>query len=149
MSILSTMGRWFWRTIAWFRPDAAAEPAPPAVRLEPRFEPDIEPRLGPELKLSAGASTEQETKVSTDSIGTESEPKPKPEAARAAEVHDFSFHHLRRDIADEAWRILERFEQLNIRKADYAPDDLRRVTGIYGLRFLAPQPRAWSTHEGR
>lgn len=111
MSFLSVMGRWLRQAIVWFRPDAAAEPALPLLhtRIKPELEWEPKPDQGP---------------------------PPEREVKSEAQARDFSLHHLRRDLADEAWRILERFEVLNVRKADYAREDLLVLQDLWGCDFL-------------
>jgi hypothetical protein len=111
VSFLSVMGRWLRQAIVWFRPDAAAEPALPLLhtRIKPELEWEPKPDQGP---------------------------PPEREVKSEAQARDFSLHHLRRDLADEAWRILERFEVLNVRKADYAREDLLVLQDLWGCDFL-------------
>src|SRR5215831_1185547 len=70
-------------------------------------------------------------------IATEPEPIAPPQPGpRTGETHDFTYHHLRRDLADIAADTLEHFEIISARTAEDAYFDMPRLEEMWGRDYL-------------
>lgn len=130
------------QTVAWFRPNEGeiahvqlpprvpllapiAEPvtyvesipAPSPVPPEPQPEPEAEQ---PEPQIEEAEQTEE--------AGRRKHKPHKP--------HDFTYHLLRRDLADEVMRMLDRFERLSISKSDDPYYDMPVLPSLWHEDYL-------------
>lgn len=85
------------------------------------------------------AASSESISITCHERAPESTDVERPENARAGrkgEKHDFSYHHLRRDLSEELRYVLEHFENLNPRRAEFAAGDMAILEELWGGDFL-------------